>query len=413
MPPAIWVVSELYWPEETSTGYFLACLAEALTSEAPVSVLCGQPKYDRRGERAPTREMRNGVSIHRCAGTMLDKNVIAFRVVNILTITLSMLLNAVARFRRGEIIMVATNPPVLPFFMALACRLRGAHPVLLVQDVYPDTMVAAGLAAPDGFTTRVLNALNRWLYRSMQRISVLGRDMAALVRKKLGDGTAPDHVVIIRNWADVEDVTPGDRASNPMLGELGLLDKFVVQYAGNMGPVHGIETIVEAARLLRRTEPRVHFLFIGGGGKRKWLEDTVIVEGLDNITLVGSRARSEQQVFLNACDVTVSAFVPGMSGVGVPSRMYNIMAAGKPMVAAVDRDSEQAMVIREEDVGWVVPPNDAKGMAAAIREAHRDRTKLAAMGRRAREAAQRQYTFARVLEEYRALIRDLDHGARG
>ncbi len=405
--PRAWIVTEVFWPEETSTGYFLTCLAEGLTAGREVGVLCGQPKYERRGERIPDREMHRGVLIRRCLGTTLSKDVLVMRAVNMLTIGLALLANGLLRFRRGDVVLVATNPPVLPYTTAVAARVRRARAVLMIQDVFPESLVAAGVAPRDSVVVQILAALAGGLYRLVDRIVVLGRDMDQLVRGKLGGSAARTKIVIIRNWADLEDVRPAERATNPLLAGLGLGHKFVVQYAGNIGRVQDIRTIAHAARALQATDPDVHFLFIGGGARRVWLEGFVRDERLANVTVLAPRPRADQRVFLNACDVTVSALMPGMYGVGVPSRMYNIMAAAKPMIAAVDADSEQALVIREENIGWVVPVGDAAAMAAAVRAAKADPAGLTRMGQRARRAAEEKYSMQAALDSYSALVSEL------
>jgi glycosyltransferase involved in cell wall biosynthesis len=109
-------------------------------------------------------------------------------------------------------------------------------------------------------------------------------------------------------------------------------------------------------------------------------------------------------LFLNACDVAITAFVPGMFGAGVPSRLYNILASGKPIVAAVDPQSELALVVREERVGWIVEPGDVTGFVSAVLEARADRARLAAMGVRGRAAAAGRYSYEAVMRGYRDLF---------
>jgi colanic acid biosynthesis glycosyl transferase WcaI len=402
--PRIWLAAELYWPEETSTGYFVTGIAEHLAADWRVGVFCGQPKYDQRGRRVPSRQTRNGVDIYRTTGTTLNRNILVFRVINVGSITLGMFWTAFRRIRSTDLVLVTTNPPALPFVVAIAARLRGARCVLLVQDLYPDVLVAAGLARANSLIVRLLSAASRRLYRSMDRICACGGDMATRVRERLPAGHGPDRVIVIPNWGDLDAVSPSALEDNALLRELALRDRFVVQYAGNAGPIHDVKTIIEAARQLRSSDPDVHFLFLGSGAKWRWLSSVVKLERLENVTVLAARPRADQQIFLNACHVAVSAFVPGMSGVGVPSRMYNIMAAGRPMIAAVDGDSEQATVIREEQVGWVVRPGDGSGLAAAIRAAKSNSTELAAMGHRARAAAAKKYDRKVVLEQYRRLV---------
>jgi len=406
MTKKVWIVSELYYPEETSTGYIATKIAEGLSQHFPTHALCSQPTYSARGISAPVREVYNGVVIRRCRATTLNKDVLLFRLVNLLTISLSMFFHAVVSFEQGDVVLVTTNPPTLPFFTAVACRIRGAKCVLLVQDVYPESLVAAGLLDAHSFPVSVLNRLNLVLYRAMERISVFGRDMEALVREKLATG-ASTNIVIIRNWADADQIVPSPREQNELLKQLGLPGKFVAQYAGNIGRVHGIETLLKTAKILHGADTDIHFLFIGSGAKKKWLEDAVKKNGLNNVTILSNRPRGDQQNFLNACDVAITAFVPGMTGVGVPSRMYNIFSAGKPIVAAVEEDSELGLVVREENVGWIVPVNDAEKIADAILEAKSKPQLLAEMGIRARAIAENKYSFKSVIEAYQSMVGEL------
>ena len=401
MPQRFWIVSELYYPQETATGYLLTGLAESLAQHLDVHVLCGQPGPSPDGAPVPRREERRGVSVQRCAATHLNKDVLWQRLVNLATQSLALFVEAVRRVGRGDYVLVVTNPPALPFFVSLACRLRGARCILLIHDVYPEVMVATGLARRGVLLTRWLGWLNQRLYRSVVWIAVLGRDMARLAQAKLepGDG----RVVIIPNWADLDEVKPVRRDRNALLRELGLTDKFVVQYAGNMGRPNDLESLIESAWLLR-DENDIHFLFIGSGAKRAWLERAVRENHLANVTILPNRPRSDQQNFINACDVGVVSLVPGMTGVSVPSRTYNILAAGKPLVAIVGQDSETALMVREESVGWVVPPGQPGRIIEAILEARARPELVAEMGKRARQAAETKYSLARAVEAYLALV---------
>jgi colanic acid biosynthesis glycosyl transferase WcaI len=399
----LWVISELYYPEVTSTGHFLTKIAEGLASHHRVKVLCGQPSYAARGIRAPRLEIRNGVNIQRCPSTTFDKDVLLFRLVNIFTLCCSIFFCALMQFRKGDCVLVVTTPPPLPFLTVLACFLRKAKSLLLIHDVYPEVLVATGIAKPTSFIVRLGNRLTTWLYRSAHRIIVLGRDMEKLVNEKLGSETS--RTIIIPNWGDLDQVTPTKRKQNPLLAELGLQDKFVIQYAGNMGRTHGLETLWESAEGLRSVKD-VHFLFIGSGGKKKWLELAVKRSGLTNVTLLPFRPRHDLVHSLNACDVAIISFIPGMAGISVPSRMYNILASGKPILAVTDPNSELALVVQEEGVGWVIPPGKPDKLVETILTLRSRPTLLAEMGSRARAAAEGKYSLTKVIDSYLALLRD-------
>jgi glycosyltransferase involved in cell wall biosynthesis len=403
--PGIWFVSELYYPEETSTGYYVTKTAEGLAEHRPVGVLCSQPTYSARGVQASKTETRRGVSIRRCAGTALDKDVSVFRLFNLVTISISIFWNALRQFRRSDVVFVATNPPTLPYLVLLACRMRGARCVLMMQDVYPDALVAGGWLRPQSLLRRVLARFQRSLYSGVERVVVLGRDMQSLVARQIRQRA--ERIVIIPNWADLDQITPLPRRDNALLARLGLQDKFVIQYSGNMGRTHGLESLVEAAGRLKN-DADVHFLFIGSGAKKRWLERAVALESLPNVTILPHQRRSDLAVALNACDAAIISFVPGMAGVSVPSRMYNVLAAGKPIIAVADADSELSRLVLEERVGWVVPPNDVEGIVRAVRAARDDPALLADMSSRCRPAVENKYSFERVIAAYRALVDELE-----
>ena len=393
----LWVLTEVYYPEEISTGYYLTSIAEGLSGTRRVKVLTGQPKHMSRGQRAPKREIRNGVEIIRSWGTTLDKNVFLFRLINMLTIGMSIFARSLRLFKAGDHVLVVTAPPSLPVTTTLACLLKGASFTLLVQDSYPEILVAVGAARADSLFVRTVNMINRWVYKYASRIIVMGRDMNELFVRKTKGLDVP--IVTIPNWADLETIEPTRRENNALLDELGIKDKFVFMYAGNIGHPTDVETIVECAgRLLER--PEFHFVFIGAGVKKKWLDDQVRERSLHNVTVLDYRPRSEQIVFLNACDVGLVALIKGMWGTAMPSRTYNIMAAGKPILALTERGSELAQVIDEDGIGWYVEPGDPLVLMEKIIELYDSREVLTAMGIRAREAALNKYSTASACESY-------------
>ncbi len=401
----VWVVSELYYPEETSTGLVLTKIAEGLATRYQVRVLCGQPTYSMRGEKGPRHERHKNVDIRRCWGTTWNRLVLPLRLCNLLTLCCSIFLNVFFRVRRQDRLFVVTNPPFLPFFVALACRFRGAKCFLLIHDVYPEAIVAAGMMKPDGLAFRVLDCCTRWLYRSVAQIIVLGRDMRDLVIKKLD--SARDKTVIITNWAYRDIMHPLPRSENRTLRRTGLSEKFVVQYSGNMGRTHNLEMILECATRLRHRED-IHFVMVGSGAKKAWLENSVRERKLTNLSVNARCPKDELLDSLNACDVSLITFVSGMAGVSVPSRMYNVLAVGKPIIAAADGESELAQVVEEEQIGWVVSPDDVDALVDAVLEASADPHRLTEMGRRACEAAKTKYDFDRVIERFAAIVDEFD-----
>jgi glycosyltransferase involved in cell wall biosynthesis len=398
------VVTELYYPEQNATGHFLTGIAEALVEAGTkVKVLCAQPSYNQRGVKAPKLEVRNGVSIRRCWSTTCDPKKPLGRILNFSTTSLSIGLRSLLSIRRNDRVLVVTNPPLLPFLVRFTCWLKGAQFVLLVHDVYPDVLVPLGLLKPTQPFYKLMSWVNGKLYASSHAVVGLGRDMAALIEEK-SKGCAS--VSVIPNWGDVDKIEPSPKAENALLHELNLKEKFVVHYSGNHGRTHDLLSMVEAANVLK-DEADIHFLFIGeGSGKAEAVARAQALQ-LNNVTFRSFVDRSELNTSLNASDVSVVAFKHGMAGISVPSRLYNLMAAGKPILAVVDEHSEVADVIREADLGVTVPPNSPKLLADQILFLRDNDAVRARFGFNSRQEVVAKYSYNAIKQQYRALFASL------
>jgi glycosyltransferase involved in cell wall biosynthesis len=233
---------------------------------------------------------------------------------------------------------------------------------------------------------------------------VLGRDMKELVLGKCP--SSENRIWILPHWGDTSEIRPAPKSENPILHELNLVDRFVVLYAGNIGRTQGMETLVEAARLLRERQD-IAFLIAGEGAKRPWVEKTIAEKKLGEVRLLPRSPRSDLGLLLGACDAALISLMPGMTGISVPSRLYNVLAAGRPILAIAESESELARVVIEEGVGRVVAPGDGSAIATAIIEMSQDRESLFEMGERGRAAAVGKYSYLRVLDRFRHLVDDV------
>jgi glycosyltransferase involved in cell wall biosynthesis len=242
----VFVVSEVYYPEEAGTAHFMTGIAEGLARRIAVKVFCAKPKYDGDWHDLPRREIRGGVEIERCWATTFDKNWLPGRIANALTSTLSIFVRILVRVRSGDAVLVVTTPPSLPVLVALACVIRRAKCFLRVDGVYPEAMIHAGVIRPGGLAALLINGVNRILCRRVDAIVVLGRDMRCLVEKRFNGPSSK--IVVVPSWADVDLLVPTERQGNKLLRQYGLEDRFVVGYAGNIGRVQAVEALLEADR---------------------------------------------------------------------------------------------------------------------------------------------------------------------
>ena len=262
--PRLWVVSELYRPEDTSTGHFLTTIAEGVADRFDVNILCGRPTYAWRGHAVPSREHTANTHIRRLWSTAYRKDNLVGRMINLISFTLSVFVHACLQFRRGDLVLVVTNPPTVPPVVLLAGRLKGCRLLLLIHDVYPDVLFVTGALRRHGLIGSVLKRFFNTSMRRFDHIVVLGRDMSAIIQAKLK--SVEPSITVIPNWGDPTITALKNDEKNTYRRELGLEGKCIFQFSGNIGRTHDVEAILEAMEVLA-DDPSITALFIGDGGK--------------------------------------------------------------------------------------------------------------------------------------------------
>jgi glycosyltransferase involved in cell wall biosynthesis len=400
--PNLWIVSEIFYPSEASTGYILTNLAQGLVSEYNVGVLTSEDeKLKGRGF-----EIYNGIKIYRCFSTKFNKNNLFLRLINAISFNFSVSVKALQKFDKSDLVLAVTNPPVLPYFVLFIARLKKAKFIIVVHDVYPDLTAALGLLKRTSLIFKIWTYLNSIIFSKSSLIFVLSEDMKHLICKRFGSYNLEKKIHVVPNWAEIDIIKPDIKQNNNLVKNLGLENKFIIQYAGNFGRPNDIETIIEASKMLKGYDDIV-FLFAGDGAKKRWVEEQQKKWKLRNLILLGSYSRKDQQQILNASDISLIALIGGMGGISMPSRFYNILASGRPVIAIVDGDTEVASLIKKEGIGWVVSPGNHNTLVKAILEAQADHF-LLKKGQKARLLAERNYSFDRIKSLYRRALNDID-----
>src|SRR5271156_174716 len=264
-----------------------------------------------------------------------------------------------------------------------------------VRDLYPDIAeFTGGVRSP--FLLDLLRRGNDYAYQRSDLIVTLGHDMA---RRIVDKGVPPDKVVVVPDWVDCGRIRPLD--SNPFRRSFG--DKFVVMYSGNIGLSQQLETVLEAADRLRADE-RSLFAMMGEGARKKWLEERARAMGLNNVTFLPYQPIENLGESLSAADLHLIPLAPGAAGCLVPSKIYGILAAGRPFIAMMEENAEVAQIAREDAVGFVVRPGDVDALIGAIREAVDTPEHLKQMGARARRVAELRFDRIKVTSRFGSVL---------
>lgn len=394
-------INQFYAPDSAATAQMLTDLCRGLASKGmDVEVICSRTAYSRTCAGAAASEAGEAVRVHRVPSLRFGRRSLAGRMASYLSFLAMAALRAMF-VRRPHVVVALTTPPLLGIVGVILKRLRGCRFILWSMDLYPEVAVAAAAIRPNGLAARVTRGLARYIYTRADHVVALGPFMEA---KILGHGSSPSRVSVIPNWSDGDNVRPIEHEQNSFRSEFGLNNHFVVMYSGNMGLGHQFDTILAAAARLRE-RPDVRFVFVGHGPRMGEVEAAAKRQGLRDLVFLPYQPRDRLPLSLSSGNVHLVSLRPEMQGLIVPSKVYGIMAAGRPFILVGGDKNEVADIAMQHQCGFVVHEGDVAGLAAAILALADDLPRASAMGQRARDVFDRYFSFGLALESWRQTLR--------
>jgi colanic acid biosynthesis glycosyl transferase WcaI len=294
-----------------------------------------------------------------------------------------------------DIIFVASNPPLAGLPAALLARLKGAKMVYNLQDIFPDSAVVAGLLSEGGRAYRWLRKAEEATYRVSDLVLSISSSFSDYVQRLV----PATQVATIPNWVDTDHIRPREASEDPAIATFRAGGDFVVQYAGNIGLVQNLEVVVLAAECLKG-DPGIRFVFIGEGNAKKSLEELATQRGLANCVFLPLQPLESVPSVYNACDLGMIPLKPGAARIAVPSKTWNYLAVGRPVIACVEEDSPLADAIRESKSGSIVPPNDLERLAQVILEYRNAPERARLEGRQGRDYVETHLSPQITIQRY-------------
>lgn len=386
----ILLLNEYYPPDTSATAKMAAPIAETLAQRHKVTVVAGRPSYDPTAFYPWTllrSDFCNGVHVERVGSTAYPRHQMRRRLSNYLSYLALAVPRALAI--RPDVVLAMTDPPVAGIAGAFIARLAHRPFVYNIRDLYPD-MALGGNVVRQSVWTRLWEKMHRSALKQAARVIVLGDDMRERI---VGKGVSPERVTIVRDGASLPPPMP--KASDPnvvkIVDEIRCGFPFVVLHAGNLGFYGAWNTLLGAAELLRNE--KIALVFVGDGASRAALQASA--SNSTNVRFLPFRPAEQIPHVMLAGDLHVVTIRRGLEGVVVPSKLYSTLAMGRPVLVVASPSSDAARIVAESGCGVATDPDDPAALAAAIRELRSNPARLALMGHRAREAAEK---YARLKE---------------
>lgn len=403
-----------YKPDNAATGILMAELAEELAGQGhDVRVVTSMPHYstnsiwkEYRG-KAWMRERQGKILVQRVWSYVpVNKDRLLPRFFSYLSFTLLSAFAGQLMPRPDVIVTPSPSPPLTNGASAfLLGRLRGVPFISNIQDIYPDVAIRMGVMK-NPVVIAAYKKLEKFVYAHSAAITVISEGFRQNLMAK---GVPSDKIEVIPNFIDAAFVAPHPRF-NEFSRAQNWDDKFVALFAGNVGMSQGLDTVLEAAALLRHV-PNLLFAIVGNGASKPALVEQVKALGLTNVEFLPYQSYDQVPLLYSAADVGLIPLRRGFTNDSVPSKLFTIMGVARPMIAGVDAHSETAQVIAESGCGLRVEPEDARALADSVQVLYKDRNRCAEMGRRGRLHVEAHYTRVSVARQYEAIFERLMPGS--
>ncbi len=395
-----------FHPDPTGTAPLVSQLAVDLASAGDeVNVITSLPHYGRSDVHPDYRDRSGlfhvsdyqGVRVWRTPVYVPPRPTVFHRALNYLSYTI---LAVVAGLRVGKPdVVLAVNPPITAIFSAWVTALIGRSPLVIgIQDIWPDCVILVGQ-----LKNKFLIILSKWMeifqYKVASKVVVLSEEMK---RNLINKNVPSEKIVLIPNWADPDKVIPLPKRNSFRL-EHGLDDQFVVLFAGNHGFNAALPVVIDAANLLT-SDPDILFLFVGEGNVKSDIVAKSKNAGLDNVRFLPTQPEENLSQVLASADIGLVPLRKTLGDLSVPSKVYTLMAAARPILAAVPENSGIVSLLEEAGCGIFIPAEDPEALAEALINARSIKQKLEKMGNSGRVYLEKNYARHAQTERYIRLL---------
>lgn len=406
--PRLVFINRYFHPDHSATSQMLCAVAFALARHGwPVTVITSRQRYDAPGAVLPPLQVIAGVEVMRVETTRRGRSGLVGRSVDYLTFIASAARRLRQVARPGDIVIAKTDPPLLSVPIARVASGRRALLVNWLQDLFPE--VAQGVGLGGDLVRPAYAGLRRARDRSLRSAVCNVAISDGMAERLLALGVPRARIRVVPNMADGRSIRPIDPAANNLRREWGLAEAFVVGYSGNLGRAHEFETVLHAIEAGERRAqghgaPPLRWLFVGGGSGNARLKAEIDRRGLTSVRFEPYQPEARLAESLSVADVHLVSLRPALEGLILPSKIYGIMAAGRPAIFIGDTEGEIAHLLLRHGCGLAVRQGDGQTLIDGVERLRQDAAACRAMGKAARAAFEQRYDAGVVTEQWHALL---------
>lgn len=405
------IYAHYYYPDVASTGQILAELSEGMLDAFDITVICVVPSYsgkikEKYKKNRIYKEVYNGVNLIRVRVPEFDKKNKISRIKNLLAYFMNSII-ATIKLDKFDYIYSISQPPVLGGTLGVFGKfLKGGKFIYNIQDFNPEQTMAVGYSK-NKLIINLAMFLDKWNCKKSDKVIVVGRDMQETLNERFKNKKVPNNV-FINNWIDEKEVYPivSHEEIDNFKFKYELNDKFIIMYSGNIGLYYDLENIIKVIGKFKDRDDII-FAFVGDGSVKEKIEKYSIQNNLNNVKFIPYQPKEKLKYSLNSADVHWVVNAKGIKGVSVPSKLYGVMAVGKPVLGVLDSGSEARLILEESNCGVCSEPSDYKMIENNINYIINNKEKIKSLGMNGREYLENYLSKNKSIDKYKKNILEL------
>lgn len=399
----ILIITPYYSPDNGPSAPLFTLLSEALVKKGhQVSIIAAVPHYPtgrvsqdflKKGNYTSTE---NGVEITRVRVPSLDRNKFGQRILQLLSYQFWATIKSLTK--KCDVVLI-TNPALETWLPTIWHSVFRRRPLVYsVFDVYPDVGIKLGIFRSK-WIINLVSLLERSCLNSAAAVQIISESFRESLSRL---GVQESKMKLIPIWVDDELIQPLPKV-NSFSKEFGLTEKFILLYAGNIGLSQGLDSVLEAARLIEN-DPEIEFVFVGDGTAKKDLQAEAEKLKLTNVQFIPFQPRERLPEVLASADISLISLKKQIGEDSLPSKTYSALASGRPIIASTDENSELAWLIGQANAGMIIPVENAKAFADAATTLKKDRELLIKLGENGRRYIEQHHSVGIAVQSFVSLF---------